>query len=131
MTEVLNFSSQNEQSISPFLQTGDNFDGTMATIAPTTSPRGRGSLEGGMGCESQYAWVVLCKNHKFHKRQNLFFGHRIPLGETDAILPPPALDSRIHIRCDECGAEYAYRPQDLLRIELELPASFTPHPFFL
>jgi hypothetical protein len=42
-----------------------------------------------MSFDSQYAWVVFCKNHKFHKRQNLFFGHKIPLGEADAFLPPP------------------------------------------
>jgi hypothetical protein len=84
-----------------------------------------------MGSESQYFWVVLCKNHKFHKRQNLFFGHKIPLAETDAFQPPPNLDGGIHVRCDDCGQEYTYKPNDLLRIELESRESFTPHPLFL
>ena len=84
-----------------------------------------------MSFDSQYVWVVICKNHKFHRRQNLFFGHKIPLGEADAFQPPPALDNRIHVRCDECGEERAYQPKDVMRIELELPDSFTPHPFFL
>ena len=84
-----------------------------------------------MGYECQYFWAVLCKNHKFHKHQNLFFEHKIPLGETDAYLPPPALDDRICVRCDDCGQEYTYNPRDLVRVELEFPDSFAPHPFFL
>jgi hypothetical protein len=84
-----------------------------------------------MSFESQYFWVVLCKNHKFHKHQNLFFEHKIPLGETDAIQPPPDLNGGLKVRCDDCGQEYTYKPKDLLRIELELPESFTPHPLFL
>ena len=84
-----------------------------------------------MSVDSQYVWVVICKNHKFHKRQNLFFGHKIPLGETDAFLPPPALETLLHVRCDDCGQEYSYLPKELMRIELELPDAFTPHPFFL
>jgi hypothetical protein len=35
--------------------------------------------------DSRYFWVVHCKNHWFHLRKNLFFRHRIPLAETDAI----------------------------------------------
>lgn len=84
-----------------------------------------------MSSASQYFWVVLCKNRRFHRRQNLFFGHRIPLVETDSLEPPPALDGHISVRCDECGEEYSYQPKDLVRIELELPDSFTPHPLFL
>ena len=84
-----------------------------------------------MSPNSQYVWVVVCKNHRFHVRQNLFFGHKIPLGETDAVLPPPNLEGRLSVRCDECGHEYLYRPKDLMRIELELPDWFTPHPLFL
>lgn len=79
---------------------------------------------------SQYCWIVLCKNHRFHNRQNLFSGHRIPLGETDAFMPPPALNGGLRIRCDECGQEYAYQPKDVVRIQLDLPQSFTPHPLF-
>ena len=84
-----------------------------------------------MSDESQYFWVVLCKNHKVHKHQNLFFGHRIPLGETDAFQPPPDLDAGFNVRCDDCGEDYTYKSKDLLRIELESPECFTPHPLFL
>ena len=84
-----------------------------------------------MTYESQYFWVVLCKNRRFHKHQNLFFDHRIPLGETDAYLPPPRLDNLISVRCNDCGQEYTYHPKDLLRVELESPDAFTPHPYFL
>ena len=80
--------------------------------------------------DSEYFWVVLCKNHRFHKQQNLFFAHKIPLAETDAYLPPPSLTAPLVVRCDECGEEYSYQPKELVRIELECRASFTPHPMF-
>jgi len=43
-----------------------------------------------MWVDANYCWVVLCKNHWFHMRQNIFFRHRIPLSQTDAVsaLPP-------------------------------------------
>lgn len=28
--------------------------------------------------DANYCWIVLCKNHWFHVRQNFFFRHRIP-----------------------------------------------------
>jgi hypothetical protein len=84
-----------------------------------------------MGYDGGYVWVVVCKNRRFHVRQNLWFGHKIPLGETDAFLPPPNVEGCLHVRCDECGQEYAYKPKDLLRTELDLPERFTPHPMFL
>jgi len=34
------------------------------------------------------------------------------------------------VRCDECGKEYVYKPTEVLRVEQEPPASFTPHPLF-
>lgn len=80
--------------------------------------------------DREYFWVVLCKNHRYHKQQNLFFGHKIPLAETDAFLPPPELNGALTVRCDDCGEEYSYEPKELVRIELECPASFTPHPLF-
>lgn len=80
--------------------------------------------------DTEYFWVVLCKNHRFHKQQNLFFAHKIPLAETNAFLPPPALDSALNVRCDQCGEEYSYQPKELVRMELEVPLSFTPHPLF-
>ena len=83
-----------------------------------------------MSYNSQYYWIVLCKNRRYHRRQNLFFGHSIPLGETDAILPPPSLDGKLRVRCDNCGEEYSYKPKEVLRAELEVPDDFTPHPLF-
>jgi hypothetical protein len=80
--------------------------------------------------DDQYFWAVLCKNHRFHKQQNLFFSHKIPLAETDPYLPPPAFDGLLKVRCDDCGQEYSYEPKDLVRIQLEDPEPFTPHPLF-
>ena len=80
--------------------------------------------------ESEYFWAVLCKNHAFHKRQNLFFAHKIPLAETDAYQARPELSDDLKVRCDECGEEYSYKPKELMRVELECPASFKPHPLF-
>jgi hypothetical protein len=80
--------------------------------------------------DSNYSWVVLCKNHWFHLRQNLFSSHRIPLGETDAVTPLPPLDARFPVRCDECRKEYFYKPSEVRRFEQEFPASSAPHPLF-
>jgi hypothetical protein len=44
-------------------------------------------------------------------RQNLFVGHKIPLGETDAFAPLPALEGRFMVRCDECGRSIYTNPQ--------------------
>ena len=76
-----------------------------------------------------YCWVVICKNEKAHRGPNVMFGHKIPLGETDAFETPPVGEPFV-VRCNDCGQEYSYEPQDVLRFELELPASFTPHPRF-
>ncbi len=83
-----------------------------------------------MGYDRNYVWVVVCKNHIFHNRHNVFFGHKIPLSETDAVEDPPALKTEFSVRCDECGKEYSYKPKELLRVEMELPDSFAPHPLF-
>ncbi len=79
---------------------------------------------------SQYCWLVICKNDRFHQHGNRIFGHRILLGETDAVTPLPALKGPITVRCDECGKQYSYEPAEVLRFEQELPESFTPHPLF-
>src|SRR4029077_4331645 len=63
--------------------------------------------------DSRYFWVVHCKNHWFHVRKNLFFRHRIPLAETDAVTPRPAIDCRFRARCDQCGKEYLYKPSEV------------------
>ena len=80
--------------------------------------------------DRNYCWVVLCKNNWFHNRENIFFKHRIPLGETDVYSLPPALKSNFTVRCDECRKEYVYKPSDVLRHDQELPALFIPHPLF-
>ncbi len=77
-----------------------------------------------------YFWVVLCKNHWFHLRKNLYFRHRIPLAETDAITSRPPVDCSFKARCDECGKEYMYKPAEVLKFEQEPSDSFTPHPLF-
>jgi hypothetical protein len=80
--------------------------------------------------DPRYCWVVVCKNHWFHLRQNLFFGHKIPLAEADAYAPPPALISSFTVRCDDCQKEYRYKPSELRRHEQALPEFFIPHPLF-
>ena len=57
---------------------------------------------------ANYCWVVICKNKRFHQHTNLMFGHKIPLGEADAVSPPPALNRHFRARCDECEEEYDY-----------------------
>ena len=80
--------------------------------------------------DGNYCWVVVCKNHWFHKRPNIFNVHRIPLGATDSSLPLPELAGLISVRCDECGREYIYKPSDILRYEMKAPPFFAPHPLF-
>jgi len=105
-------------------------------IAPSAPPvaSGKTSLETPvakeMWADSHYCWVVLCRNHWFHLRRNLFFRHRIPLAETDPVAPRPAIDRHFRVQCDECGKEYFYKPSEVMRFELELPETFTPHPLF-
>src|SRR5205807_2367345 len=72
-----------------------------------------------MWVNSNYCWVVVCKNHWFHGRGNFFTVHRIPLGETDAVWPRPKVDKPFGVRCDECGKEYIYQPSDVLKYEME------------
>ena len=79
---------------------------------------------------SNYCWVVACKNTWFHLRRNFFSNHRVPLGETDAVSPVPALTGSFPVRCDECGKEYFYKPSDVRRYEQPLPESFVTHPLF-
>jgi serine/threonine protein kinase len=96
---------------------------TMRAETKTEPPKG-------MWVDSDYCWVVVCKNNWFHRRYNFFNVHRIPLGETDAVLPRPTIDKPFGVRCDECGKEYLYRPSDVLKYEMEAPASFVAHPLF-
>jgi len=98
--------------------------------ADSTDTNREKSVRKEMWVDSHYCWVVLCKNHWFHLRQNLFFRHRIPLAETDPVAPRPFLEGRFAVRCDDCRKEYSYKPSDVLKYEQELPDSFTPHPLF-
>ncbi len=80
--------------------------------------------------EDEYCWVVICKNKLFHRKENRFYGHKIPLARTDAFSSPPALKGFFTATCDDCHKEYVYGITDVMRHELELPASFQPHPLF-
>lgn len=77
-----------------------------------------------------YAWVVICRNVKVHHHVNVNAGHKIPLAETDAFSTPPAISDSFTVRCDDCGKEYDYEPDEVLRVELTVPDNFTPHPLF-
>ena len=71
--------------------------------------------------------MLICKNRKFHNRENTSIGHRVPLGETDAF-SPPTIDFRMTIRFDECGKEYEYEAAELLRAQMEVGLNFRPTP---
>jgi hypothetical protein len=132
--------SEGEKSVRIPADTGGPFSGADARrntrIEDAVPPAISGDTSGEhfvrkeMWVDSHYCWVVLCKNHWFHFRQNLFFRHRIPLAETDPLAPRPSLDDHLRVRCDDCGKEYFYKPSEVLRFEQELPESFTPHPLF-
>jgi serine/threonine protein kinase len=102
----------------------------VATTAVTVSEEEKIEPPKEMWVDSNYCWVVVCKNHWFHGRGNFFSVHRIPLGETDAVLPRPKIDKPFGVRCDECGKEYTYQPSDVLKYEMDVPASFVVHPLF-
>lgn len=76
-----------------------------------------------------YCWVVICKNAKAHRHTNVLFGHKIPLAETAFESLP--VTSPFEVKCDECGHESSYTPEEVARFEFQLPASFTPHPRFV
>jgi hypothetical protein len=77
-----------------------------------------------------YFWVVTCKNHYFHQKENLNYRHHILLAETDFYASLPTLPDQIKVRCDSCGKEYSYTRNEMLRAEVDIPDSFTPHPLF-
>ncbi len=80
--------------------------------------------------QTDYFWVVICKNHRFHHKGNIGYVHHILLGETDAISPLPMLTEQIKVRCDSCGEENAYKSSDVMRAQVEVPSNFAPHPLF-
>ena len=101
-----------------------------AAPAVSTDTNREQSERKGMWVDSHYCWVVLCKNHWFHLRKNLFYRYRIALAETDPVDPRPVLNGPFRVRCDGCGKEYLYNVSEVLRFEQELPDNFTPHPLF-
>src|ERR1019366_942668 len=52
-----------------------------------------------------YFWVVVCKNHRFHHTESIFYEHRILLGETDSYSSLPMLPDKFEVRCDSCEKE--------------------------
>jgi hypothetical protein len=103
----------------------------VVSFAPLRSPPSLVTESGARVWEdSNYCWVVLCKNHWFHLTKNFLFKHRIPLGFTDAYMTLPPLNGPFTVKCDTCGAVYSYEPSEVLRVEQELPDSFKPHPLF-
>jgi hypothetical protein len=80
--------------------------------------------------QKEYFWIVMCKNHRYHFRQNRVAGHPVLLGQTDPFSAPPRLEFDFMAKCDDCGKEYAYSPADLLRFETESPESFVAHSLF-
>lgn len=74
---------------------------------------------------------MICNNKSFHRQSNVLFGHRILLGETDSYSAlPPAIIGPFAVKCDECGKEYSYGPEEVLRVEARLPEGFRPHSLF-
>ncbi len=60
-----------------------------------------------------YCWAVICKNDKAHRATIVMFGHKIPLGETDAFAPLPVSSSFV-ATCGECSHEDSYEPAEVL-----------------
>ena len=83
-----------------------------------------------MSYETDYFWVVICKNRRFHHKSNTSYEHRIALGEADTFSAPPTLSKAFRVQCDSCAEEYSYEPKEVLRAELEVPERFVPHPMF-
>ena len=79
---------------------------------------------------TDYYWVVICKNRRFHHKGNTSYEHHIPLAETDPFSSLPMLTEDMKVRCDLCGEEYSYKPKELLRAEIAVPENFHPHPLF-
>jgi hypothetical protein len=79
---------------------------------------------------TDYFWVVVCKNRRVHHKGNTGYEHKILLGETDAFAALTMLPEKITVRCDNCGEEYSYKSKEVLRDEVQVPKTFTPHPLF-
>lgn len=79
---------------------------------------------------TDYFWVVICKNHRFHHKGNIGYEHKILLGEADAYAALPMLPEAIEVRCDNCGDSYSYKRREIMRDEVQVPETFAPHPLF-
>jgi hypothetical protein len=99
---------------------------TEPSVAKKFSDEPHRAVWGDCGC----CWVVVCKNHWFHRKRNLFKVHRIPLGAADTAFTRPAIKQHFVAQCDECFKEYVYKPSEVLRWEMEAPTSFVPHQLF-
>jgi hypothetical protein len=97
-------------------------------VATNTGNQRESSRE--LWIESDYYWVVVCKNDRFHRIPNIFYKHHIPLGETDSVQSRPLIDGLFAVLCDECGKEFSYSASDVLKCEMEMPTTFAPHPLF-
>lgn len=94
------------------------------------SPR-FGELRGtDVNYSTDYFWVVICKNRRFHHKGHLYYEHHIALGEADSFSSVPMLTEQFRVRCDRCGEEYSYKPKEVMRAEMEVPEKFVPHPLF-
>jgi hypothetical protein len=62
-------------------------------------------------------------------RDEILVGHKIPLAETDAFESLP-VTIPFEVKCNECGHEFSYTPEEVMRVEFQIPSSFTPHPRF-
>ena len=79
---------------------------------------------------TDYFWVVICKNLRFHHRGNTGYEHKILLGEADAFSSLPMLPETINVRCDSCGEAYSYKQKEVMRDEVQVPEAFVPYPLF-
>lgn len=52
------------------------------------------------------------------------------MGETDAYSSLPMLTQQVNAHCDSCGEIYSYKPIEILRDVIEIPAGFVAHPMF-
>jgi hypothetical protein len=90
-----------------------------------------GNLEGrAVQYTTDYFWVVVCRNRRFHHKGNTGYEHKILLGEADAFSALPMLPEKISVRCDSCGEEYSYNQNEVMRDEIQVPDNFLPHPLF-
>jgi len=99
-------------------------DSGPASAAPNVPPAKE------MWADSEYCWVVVCKNDSFHRHPNINNVHRIPLGQTDAVETRPEIEMPFSVTCDECRKKYVYQPSEVLRWEMAAPPSFVPHTLF-